>query len=277
MSELGTGETVTTSEPGQAPVSGEAAPITTAAPTTPEPSTVQEITAVPSADNPNWDDDTRKYITELRQGDADKRVQLKRFKETFDGWPDEAVEGMLNLAKAIASEDSDTAVPVLQNLLGQLSPAQVEALQQQATAEETKYMTPEEVENFIKERETAKEAENEQQRQEKENLAVLEAEITELGYDITKPNPEASLLFHFASLQEGEGPRDFAAAHKAVEELFQQRIDDYVNDVVGRNGRFGKTRITGDTPAGPDGGAKKLGIFNGQSKKAMEEYLQTAE
>lgn len=223
----------------------------------------------------------RAYVQKLRESDAAKRVELKKFKETFEDWPSEAVEGFLGLAQAIANEDQ-AAVPVLQNLLNQLTPEQQaaveDAIEQQTVAQETKYMTPQEVEEYIAQRETQKEQERETIRKEQEALDTLKTEIEGLGYNLNEPNPEAALLFHFASLQDGEGPKDFKAAHEAVEALFQQRIDDYVGRVAGRNSRFNKSAaVSGLTPAGVDGGKKNLGLQNGGSRKAMEAFLDSVE
>lgn len=223
----------------------------------------------------------RKYVTKLRESDAAKRVELKRFKETFNEWPEEAVDGFLTLAKAIETGD-DSAVPVLQNLLSQLSPeeatAVVEAIEESKAEEATKFMTPEQVEEYIAERESQKEEARKAEESNQKALDTLKTEIEGLGYNLDEPNPEASLLFHFANLQEGDGPKDFKAAHAAVEAMFQKRIDDYVGRVAGRNSKFAKSAATtGLTPAGVDGGKKTLGLNNGGSRKAMEEFLNSAE
>jgi len=264
------------SEPGQAPVSGEPSPESPA----PE-SVVDQQPANEPQGSDKWDEDTRKYIEGLRAENAKHRTRASRFEQTFEGWPEEAVDGMLGLAKAIESGD-ESAVPVLQDLLSKLTPEQqaaVEgAIEQQTVEQETKFMTPEQVEEYIAQREAQKEEEAKASAAEKEALSALEAEITGMGYNLAEPNPEAALLFHFAGLQEGDGPKDFKKAHEAVEALFQSRIDEYVGRVAGRNSRFAKSAsTTGLTPAGVDGGKKSLGITNGGSRKAMEEFLASSD
>lgn len=259
-------EVTPTAQPGQEPV----------APVTPE------VTTDPF-DDAKVETFDRKYVENLRAENAKHRTRASKFEQTFDGWPEEAVEGMLGLAKAIETGDT-SAVPVLQNLLSQLSPeeaaAVVEAIASDVstTTDATKFMTPEQVEEYIAEREQQKEADRQAAAADQKALDTLKVEIEGLGYNLNEPNPEASLLFHFANLQPGDGPKDFKAAHEAVEAMFQKRIDDYVGRVTGRNSKFARSAATtGLTPAGVDGGKKNLGLSNGGSRKAMEAFLNTVE
>lgn len=217
----------------------------------------------------------RAYVEKLRNEAASKRTELTKFKETFKDWPSEAVEGFLGLAKAIESGDA-AAVPVLENLLSQLSPKEQEAVLEAITeqAEEPpKTLTAEEVEKMLEEREASKEAE----RLQEDNFKALKTEIEGLGYNLDAPNEEANLLFFYAQSQDGD-VKDFQAAHKKVEAFRQGIIDSFVEKAAGKNSRFAKhAAAAGLTPTGVDGGTNKLSLSDGSARKAMAEFLASAD
>jgi hypothetical protein len=268
----------TPSESVQGTVSeGEVTAITPIAPTSTE-STATDIDPFGDEKVQTFE---RSYVEKIRSEAAEARVELKKFKETFNEWPQEAVEGFLSLAKAIETGDT-SAVPVLENLLNQMTPEQqaaVEnALDQKAVETETKYMTPEQVEEYIAQREASKEEERKTAQAEQQAMESLKSEISALGYNLDSQNPEATLLFHFAGSQEGEGPKDFKKAHEAVQAFKQSLIDDYRDRVVGRNSKFARSAVTtGLAPLGFDGGNKNLGLQSGGSRKALEEYLASSD
>lgn len=270
------GDTVTP-ESGQAPVSGETITPTDVAVTT-------ETTVVDPAGADKWDPDTRKYIEDLRAENAGHRTRANKFDSTFDGWPEESIEGMLNLAKAIASDDP-SIVPVLEDLIAGLSPKEKAALQEQVKEETKKleeeiplqFKNAEDLEKYLTDREAKKSEETKVERAQEEAITKLQGEIEELGYDLSAPNPQAAVFFQFLQGQAGDGPKDIKLAHEATEKFFQSQIDAFVGRARLRGSKFNTPVVGGGAPAEGDGGNKALGLKNGGSRKALENLLANSD
>lgn len=270
----------TTTETGQEPV-GAVTGATTTETTTTETTTASEPVVTETSDFTSLPEWAQKEIKDARNDAAKYRTRAKQFDEVFNEWPEDAVTGMLNLAQSIANGDK-AAVPVLQNILEGLSDEEAAAITGVITGQESaeapkSAMTMEEVQAFIEQREAQQRETSEAERAQKEALETLESEISELGYDVKTRNPDSDLLFFFAQQQEAP-VKDFKKAHEAVQAYKQELIDNYVHGVVGRNSRFAKgAALSGDAPAGVDGGRKNLGLSNGKSQAALMELLDNIE
>lgn len=244
-----------------------------------------EPVATDPAGADKWDEETRKYIEDLRNESAKHRTRASKYEKTFSDWPEEAVDGFLNLAGKIATNDP-SAAPVLEQLLTQLTPKQQEELreavadqqQQQEQEEQLLFKTQAELDAYLEQRDAAKREAAAKEEADAKALQALRTEITDLGFNVDTPNEDTNLLFYFASQQEGEGPKDFKVAAEKVNEYKQSLIDNYIQEVTGRKNRWPKVaRNDGATPLESEGGKKALGISNGNSKRALVDYLNSVE
>lgn len=260
-------EATVTSEPGQEPAATE-----TPAPT-PDPF---EDAKVESFDR-NYVEKLRGESAKYRTRAQEAETKAEKFAKAFEGHDENTVEGFLGLAQAYVA-DPDTALPVLQQLMEALTPAEQAALTEAIDdAETTKGLTPEEVEAKVQEALEKRDADRAAKTLEDENFNKLKTEITGLGYDLdeTNPNPDTALLFFFAGQQPADQPKDFKKAHEAVEAFRQANINQFKEGVRLTNSRFNRP-VTGATPSGADGGKQKLKLGDGSAAKAFREKLDAS-
>lgn len=195
----------------------------------------------------NWTvEDAVKKLKETRQEAAKYRTRAQKFEAAFEGLDDASTDGLIGLVAALKTGDP-AVVPVLKDLLSELSPEDAEAVVE-AIEQEAKSLTPEEVEKLIDEREAKKESE----RLAQENFSKMKTEITELGYtlDEATPDPSTSLLFFFAGQQPKDAPPDFKAAHEKVQEFRENVINDFKSSVNQSQSRFARVPSGGAVPTG---------------------------
>jgi hypothetical protein len=258
---------------------GEPAPAADPAPAevTPDPATAPEADPFEDDTKDTFD---RDYVTKLRAENAKHRTAAKeattraeKFEATFSDLDEATTEGLLGLVAALKSGDP-AAVPVLESILADLTPAQAAELQDAIDDDTTpQFKTQEELDAYLEARDAKKEA----AQAEKDQFLAMKAEVESLGYslDEEKPNVDTSDLFFFLGQQPKDQPPNIEAAHKEVQARKAQWIEEYKASINEKNSRFARIATAGATPVGADGG-KKPKTREDASKAAME-FLANAE
>lgn len=258
---------------------GDPAPAADPAPAevTPDPAVAPEADPFEDTTKDTFD---RAYVEKLRAENAKHRTTAKeattraeKFEATFSDLDEATTEGLLGLVAALKSGDP-AAVPVLESILADLTPAQAAELQDAIDDDTTpQFKTQEELDAYLEERDAKKEAERTSQ----EQFLAMKTEVESLGYSLDEatPNADTSLLFFFLGQQPKDQPPNIQAAHEAVVARDNAKIEAYKASINEKNSRFARIATAGATPVGADGG-KKPKTREDASKAAME-FLANAE
>lgn len=192
---------------------------------------------------PTWQAEVRK----LRDEAAEGRVETKRYRDAFDGWPDADVDGFLEIAKGIASADqAESEAAARRLILG--GKAVLEGLGIDvgdiAAPDPNRPMTRAE---FVREQ-ARMDAEREEARLKQENLDLITKTVTGLGYEIGSLDHYA--LLRAANDLEGDIPSIFEKADEMVKAHHKAIVENAIAEMQGKRAKHLKTQpAVGSAPA----------------------------
>ena len=198
---------------------------------------------LPPAGEPTVYDEA--YVKRLRDESAEWRTKATPYEEAFDGYDENEVATLLDLAQLLKT-DPASAADWLENASRAIKEEQAKlvppapAAPVAPPADDDRPMTRAELASFLEERESTKAAE----RQRLADAEAIDKEVRDLGYD---PGTVWGLRVMQVAVENGG---DLNAAHEVVQGEKQKIIDDYVAELAAQGGAAGVTPAAGGIPSG---------------------------
>lgn len=185
---------------------------------------VEAAVAATGQTEDKWDDDTRKYIEDLRSESAKYRQRGKRYNEVFDGYEEEAINEWLDLANTLKS-DPRAAAGRFQEIAEAILAAEQEAAGQEeapgAEAPAAETFTRADFERLMAEREAKMDLDR--------RVAQIEVDARGLGYTVGSEAYQ-ELLWIASNLPSGS----IQEAHDRLEAKYQAYYDRRVQALGGK-------------------------------------------
>lgn len=177
---------------------------------------------------------SEEYVKELREEAANYRIRAKKFEEPLGKYAEDEQEIWLNIINEFA-EDPKSAASKMKDLVDAVMAEQEDA---GVSAGDPEFLTKADVAKMLEEQQLAAEQKN--------MVASIHAEASQLGYNVNSENVDERLDFEdLISVAKTLPDGNLAEAHKILEARKQRIIDQYVN---------GKREDAGKTPIAPVAG-----------------------
>lgn len=265
------GEEIEVDDPADPPADPPAAPAETG---TPDPSAVPDPAdpGTPPAEVAGLADLPTGWQTEvrrLRDENAEARVETKRFREAFDGWEDNDIQGFLEIASGIASADiAESEAAARRLILG--GKAILEGMGIDVgdlnVPDPNRPMTRAEFQR--EQQRLAEEAEATRVRQ--QNLDLIEKTVTDLGYEVGTLDHYA--LLRAANDEEGDIKTIFEKAHAKVQAHHKAIVEQAIAEMQGQRKKHLKTQPAAGSAPAPEPQAPPKTWKEAEARFMSEDY-----